>query len=1836
MSCSQTSSCVDAEASYNGFVSSEILLRASAEASYNPLSTEDLLPPDVLAPHAVNNTNADIAPWGEPPSPPSKRPFTFPHKASLPSFSTPRQGSSGNVFGRSRASESHSSIAESYSSTQSDMTFRDQGSPQDRKGKSSMRIFTDIWKPRSRTRIGTDRLGPSSSTMLLSSQIPIDTFMTDHPVPRSPSPPPPPPLPKKDKPRSKRRVLNKALGQPPQNSEAIPTIDLNFEIIPQIVDRNAIVERGPGPSAIPYSNTIEPNNVDTDTNGAPASPPSPTGSMFSNPFIPSTSIAKRNAHLAHDLRKVSPKSVVSPVQNGEILNGEEIDPDAEGPWTAPESWAVERNKEGEVEEPAESSSEDGESIGAGTKSTSGITEASGSGSKTKSRHKKHSSSKQLSTNGKHYRVRIYRANGSYHVAPIHLQSTVADLNPVLNKKLLVDKERETHKLYLKERGRERILAPTERPAAIVRRRLEQAGYDQADSLDFLGAEDMTFLMKFVYKSQLLGPTVDDLSFDAFEHIDLIGHGLPTIPVILYPKASSIVSLNLSRNPMVEIPLDFIQQCTTLHELRLSNMAMKKVPQSVRHSASLHRLDLSCNRIVDLDDAGLDRIPELRILKLQNNRMEQLPWYFPRLRHLTSLNISNNKFIQVPGVIHEMLSLKDLDMSFNMITELPEEICALSNLERLVIVGNQVPKLPSDCDRLSSLRELDCRRNNISDLSVAYTIPKLETLLADHNIAHALDLSLGPSLMTLDVSYNDITLLKLVPGSTVQSPYALTSLDVSHAKLSSLNDFALSQLSSLEYLKLDHNSFRSLPDSLGDLSRLKALSCSDNQLDALPHTIGQLQRLETLDAHNNSLSELPVTLWNCASLTHINVTSNLLSTWHEPLGSSLILPPPTGISLEVPASPPSRNAYPLRKPSNAGSITSSSSSTIRALPPLAYSLERLYVGENRLTDEALGPFSILRELQVLNLSFNEIQEMPPNFLRNLNKLEQLYLSGNQLTSIPTEDLKTLTRLSVLFLNGNKLQTLPQELGKVQSLTVIDVGSNVLRYNINNWRFDWNWNFNQNLKYLNLSGNKRLEIKPENLNAKSRPDRDLSETESEHRKLLADFSELTQLRVLGLMDVTTTFLPNIPEEGEDRRVRTSLSEVNKMSYGIADILGKNGRLNMFDLVQPEFRGQKEEAVFAMFGRAHAGDSNNHISKFLHDNFITMFMTQLDGLNKDGKEDVEDALRRSFLRLNKNLHDHLYSGTSQRKMSQVSVSNGGISTSDIYTRAGASGIVLYFVNKILYSANAGDALAVVSNQGVAELISTKHDPFDRSEISRIRAAEGWVSPKGLIHDEINTSRSFGFFHDFPVVNARPDIHKRKLTEQDEFVIVGNRGLWDYISYQTAVDIARLESDPMIAAQKLRDFAISYGADGSTMIMVISVADLFAPRSRQQATDALTDADTYSSIKKRGGKKTDIADRTITRLDGEISPPIGYLALVFTDIRNSTQLWEANPGMPTAMRLHNNLLRRHLRLCGGYVVKTEGDAFMCSFPTTLAAVWWCLTVQQQLLHEAWPLEILECDEGKEVRDAERRVIARGLSVRMSIHCGTPVCEPDPITNRMDYFGPMVIRAARLNGHALGGQIMCSADVVREINARVRETGPDTEYSEYQPAQAIEAIRRMEIAVVPAGEIKLKGLEVPEMVSVIYPGALAGRQDLEAASSRPSTSSPARVQLSIAQVRAVALLCLRIEALSSGRIFKHLPERTPDSCSEAVLGLLPDDEVREPSVMYGDPALLLPPMNDNTSDLEIMMHLESLSVRLHNAAEALAMKTKEREIAATVSALQHDRKSTTEIIKILSSLLSS
>jgi class 3 adenylate cyclase len=151
---------------------------------------------------------------------------------------------------------------------------------------------------------------------------------------------------------------------------------------------------------------------------------------------------------------------------------------------------------------------------------------------------------------------------------------------------------------------------------------------------------------------------------------------------------------------------------------------------------------------------------------------------------------------------------------------------------------------------------------------------------------------------------------------------------------------------------------------------------------------------------------------------------------------------------------------------------------------------------------------------------------------------------------------------------------------------------------------------------------------------------------------------------------------------------------------------------------------------------------------------------------------------------------------------------------------------------------------------------------------------------------------------------------------------------------------------------------------------------------------------------------------LSGRSSPtrddaPTGDVSLAFTDVQGSTSLWEELPdAMRVALVLHDELFRQVLAEHGGYEVKTEGDAFMVAFASPGAALAWCRDVQLALAELEWPPAI---------------AVRGGLLVRMGVHCGQPDCRTNPLTGRMDYFGPVVNRAARVSGAAHGGQIVLS-----------------------------------------------------------------------------------------------------------------------------------------------------------------------------------------------------------------------
>ncbi|KAF2457648.1 hypothetical protein BDY21DRAFT_286019 [Lineolata rhizophorae] len=1396
-----------------------------------------------------------------------------------------------------------------------------------------------------------------------------------------------------------------------------------------------------------------------------------------------------------------------------------------GAWDAPDSWAVKRAAD--------------ETMGR-------LRELDEDGNVTKEENM-----------GPPFCVRIFRVDSTFAVLSVALNTTVTDIIQILGKKTLLQDDLDNYHIVMRKHDTSRQLEPQERPLYIQKRLLEQAGYTEKDRLEDVGREDNSYLCRFTflpakmsgYSSLEKDPGFGRMS--KFSHIDLQGRNLITIPIILYQKATEIISLNLSRNLSLDLPKDFIQACTNLREIKYTSNEAWRLPPSMSLASRLTMLDVSNNRLEQLEHANLDKLSSLISLRLSNNKLYKLPRYFGSYRALRSLNLSSNSLPEFPDFLCDVQTLEDIDVSFNSISSLPN-IGKLVNLERLWATNNKLSgSFPDSISSLTSLREIDVRFNALNNMDIMSRLPNLECLRIGHNSISAFE-GTFPKIRVLFLDHNPVTRFNLTSPVTT-----LLQLNIASAKLSQLPHDLYFKVANLTQLILDKNHFVSLSNQIGRLSRLEYFSVARNGLNNLPSEVGRLQELRYLDVRENNLNQLPPEIWHAKRLETLNVSSNVLESFPKP-GN-----PPAGEIPMVegtPGSTPSANSmgptyeelgrledFQLaahRRPSQASSgllsvgsspgggsqrkasITSTfgangrktsvaskattegtltpvtrkdSSLSSRMTATFAGTLRHLFLADNRLSDDVFDELALLPELRIVNLSYNVLYDIPPRTIRRWQHLTELYLSGNDLTSLPSEDLEEVSSLRVLHINSNKFQVLPAELGKVSKLAILDVGNNSLKYNVSNWPYDWNWNWNRNLKYLNLSGNKRLEIKPAgSFGGGSRNGKDLT-----------DFTSLTNLRVLGLMDVTL-MVPSVPDQSEDRRVRTSGSSIGSMAYGMADALGRNEHLSTMDLTLPKFRGRDDETIVGMFDGQTLSSGGSKIAKYLHEHFKNRFAEELDRLREN--ESYTDALRRTYLALNKDIATYAML-TPEMKESARPSHRGSVTASDFTDddlKSGSVATVMYLKEMDLYVSNVGDAQALlIQSEGGHRIITRKHDPAEPTERARIREAGGFVSRQGRLNDYLEVSRAFGYAHMTPAVIAAPHVSQIRLQETDEMILLASRELWDYLTPDFAVDVARSErGDLMRAAQKLRDLAIAFGSTGKIMVMLVGVSDLRTKKGARFRTHSMSMGPSGSPdeyFASRRGKRTRdaVANSKLARLDQEVEAPTGEVSLVFTDIKNSTLLWETYPiAMQSAIRMHNELMRRHLRIIGGYEVKTEGDAFMVAFPTVTSALLWCFTIQSQLLEVQWPQEILSSVHGQVVLDADDNVIFRGLSVRMGIHWGTPVCEVDPVTKRMDYFGPMVNRAARIESVADGGQITVSSDFIAEVQ-RLLEThmetdtrngsvgSEDTFTDDVMSAAIRRELRSLSsqgFEVKDLGERRLKGLENPEYIYLMYPHSLAGR----------------------------------------------------------------------------------------------------------------------------------------------------
>lgn len=1278
-------------------------------------------------------------------------------------------------------------------------------------------------------------------------------------------------------------------------------------------------------------------------------------------------------------------------------------------------------------------------------------------------------------------VRIFKGDMSS-LLPCTVDTTGRNILDALRRKRFV-KDEYDYILALSCGGVARTLSLDEKPLIIQRTLLMFYGYTERDNLDYIERTDLSFLFKFIVEEKRVATITEEKKILINpQNVNIVNWNLQELPNFLY--AEPIVKLDVSENPSFEFAKDIMHDCRNLMSLSFRNAGARKFPTPVIFAPRLAQLDLQVNNFKSIP-AEISIMKNLSMLNLACNRISKLPEAFGRLANLQELNLSSNRLTEIPLAVCNLVNLKRLDLSYNSISSFPKEFAKLHNIEVLELAGNALTReLPHWFSQFENLIKVDFRFNQLESIDALKSSPNLEIIRATGN-GISVFRSNATNLYEVELNMNPLTYVFF----EVEMP-KLKVIDFSKGKLSSCS-FS-NKLVSAERLHLDQNHLSVLPEDVNKMKNLVHLSVVKNNLNSLPNSIGGLTKLKYLDLHLNNISKLNENIWKLGRLETLNVASNILENFPEPPEFMMHVMPAQGFLAGVDSSaiddenseedkdqvtdlrPVALGNHKQRRRSSEAATTMKGS-----VFGLQNSLKYLCLSDNKLTDACIPTIGHLKNILCLNLSYNEIFEIPQGHLSNLRELSNLFLSGNYLSSLPTEDFDSWAGIRNIHLNGNRFTALPGELSKLSKLSCLDVGSNSLKYNIGNIPYDWNWCYNDQLRYLNFSGNKRLEIKPQHM-------------KSDSGEPLDSFLGLKGLRMLGLMDVTIT-TEAVPDQSVGLRVRSTVSQLGKFGYGISDTLGDADALTSRHVVIEKFRGNPDEFLIAIYdGKNSVTKGGDKISKIVQETFEIHFETELQTVGQviNGSaqhKTIEDCMKGAFLAMNSEMNILINKDESSTFSSAAAHRT---KTTDKLTmeedgNSGCCATVVYIKGNVMYVANVGDIMGIMtSSNGEYKLITTKHEPYAPQEYERIRDSGGHVTTDGSLDGVSSVSRAVGFFKLIPHINSKPSVHKYELSQNEEMIALCTSDIWKVVPYDLAADIVRQEkSNPGIAAEKLRDFAIAYGARGQKATSVVLSLRQFSTKQKHHNTSQAEDS-------------------TLRKLDEEIEPPRGSLAMVFTDIKNSTVLWDNHPlAMRSAIKVHNAIMRRQLRLIGGYEVKTEGDAFVVSFPTPTSALLWCFVVQTQLLTtDEWPAEILSSDQGCEIKDSEGNIIFRGLSVRMGVHWGAPVCEPDVVTKRMDYFGPMVNRASRVSSVADGGQITMSNDFynemenVKKTHSLIMEGKLDVNraYPYKGKGKDIEnqVQQLLSIGIVDKsiGARKLKGLETPESIWLTFPRALGSR----------------------------------------------------------------------------------------------------------------------------------------------------
>ncbi|KAI5924987.1 phosphatase 2C-like domain-containing protein [Camillea tinctor] len=140
-----------------------------------------------------------------------------------------------------------------------------------------------------------------------------------------------------------------------------------------------------------------------------------------------------------------------------------------------------------------------------------------------------------------------------------------------------------------------------------------------------------------------------------------------------------------------------------------------------------------------------------------------------------------------------------------------------------------------------------------------------------------------------------------------------------------------------------------------------------------------------------------------------------------------------------------------------------------------------------------------------------------------------------------------------------------------------------------------------------------------------------------------------------------------------------------------------------------------------------------------------------------------------------------------------------------------------RVLYTANVGDARVILCRSGKALRLSYDHKGSDENEGKRIANAGGLIV-NNRVNGVLAVTRALGDTYMKELVTGHPYTTETVIQpELDEFIILACDGLWDVCSDQEAVDLVRNIENPSDASKLLVNHALSHFSTDNLSCMIV-----------------------------------------------------------------------------------------------------------------------------------------------------------------------------------------------------------------------------------------------------------------------------------------------------------------------------------------------------------------------------------------------------------------------------------